>query len=379
MVETRKELRVHASLARFVRLLGASVGIWTAIALVFVYQFYQNSAAQGRHVTWVMVVHILARDEAIALLTPAIYLLSSRYDFRHGTRLASATAHVIGFCATTVAFSYLRAVELRYLPHLYDVTPTFTGMVSLNFRGQVADQVWTYLGIVGVTYAIHYSAAVRQRELNVQRLRAELAQSKLQILKLQLQPHFLFNALNGISALMSSDIGLARTMMAELSDLLRMAFKNADESTLTLGEELNFVRAYLQLQKMRLQDRLTAQINVPAHLLSAPVPCMVLQPIIENAIRHGVEKLQLGGQVIVTIRQHDSQLRVRVLNDGPSLAEAQSAPGTGVGLGNTRERLRRLYGSSQDFLVEDRPEGGVVVQFDLPLARSGEPAGEHQA
>jgi len=208
-----------------------------------------------------MVVHILARDEAIALLTPAIYLLSSRYDFRHRTRLASATAHSSGSAPRRSLFPTCAPVELRYLPHLYDVTPTFTGLVSLNFRGQIADQVWTYFGIVGVTYAIHYSAAVRQRELNVQRLRAELAQSKLQILKLQLQPHFLFNALNAFphscratSAWHAHDGGALRPASHGIQD--------ADESTLTLGEELKFVRGYLQLQKMRLQDRLTAQINV---------------------------------------------------------------------------------------------------------------------
>ena len=354
-------------LRRLVQQLAVSHAVWITLLVVQLYQMYLNASAQGHLSTFADNARgQLGRYWSYAILTPVIYWLSTRYPFDRGRRLISIIAQVCGYVVIGAAYSYLRIWTLRLIgpprPGL-----TYSYLFAAMFKGLLSEQIWMYVAVVLASHMVHYYANARERAVQEERLRAELAESKLRILKLQLHPHFLFNTLNGISALMTSDVRLARTMIAELSDLLRTALKHAGVDEIPLKEELDFIQAYLHLQKMRLGERLQVSVRVDPDLLTCSVPSMVLQPIVENGIRHGIERLEQGGRLEISVSRHDHMMTFCVLNDGPTLAEAQATSGTGVGLKNIKERLLSLCGAFHNLTIGDRESGGVSVTFDVPI------------
>ena len=290
---------VRLTFGRVLRQYAIAFVIWTALAFLLIYQLYQNAASQNRPFTFVMsMMHPMVRYWTYALLTPPIYWLCAKYRFQRGSINKSIVAQLLGFVVSSAVYAYLRTIEMYVLPNEYQ-TLSYKMFLDRVFRGLLSEQVWMYGSIVLASYTILYYLDARRQELDHERVRTELAQAQLQILKLQLHPHFLFNTLNGISALMSTDVRMARSMIAELSDLFRVALKNTGEHEILLRQELAFIKGYLRLQKMRLGDRLECTIDAPAELLDLRVPSMVLQPIVENAIRHGIERLEHGGRVEV--------------------------------------------------------------------------------
>ena len=357
---------MRLTLARVARQYAIAFAVWTALAFLLIYQVYNNAISEARPFTFVMsVVHPMVRYWTYALLTPPVYWLCKKYHFQRGSIRKSIVAQVIGFIVSSAVYAYLRTIEMYVLPNQYQVLSykVFLGRV---FKALLSEQVWMYGSIVLASYAIHYYLDARRQELDQERVRAQLAQAQLQILKLQLHPHFLFNTLNGISALMSTDVRMARSMIAELSDLFRVALKNSGENEIPLRQELAFIKGYLRLQKMRLGDRLNCTIDAPVELLEQPVPSMVLQPIVENAIRHGIERLEHGGRVEIRITTANGNLHMVVANDGPPADQESPRGGTGVGLQNTKERLRQFYGSSHKLTITARSEGGVTVTLESP-------------
>jgi two-component system, LytTR family, sensor kinase len=363
-------MQARLTFVRIARQYAIAFAIWTALGLLLIYQLYQNAIAQGRPFTFLMsVMHPMVRYWTLALLTPPIHWLCSRYPFQRGNIRKSIVAQLIGFVVSSAVYAYLRTAEMHVLPNQYSEIRYKTFLSSI-FKGLLSEQVWMYGGIVLASYTIHYYFDARRRELDEERVRAELAQAQLQILKLQLHPHFLFNTLNGISALMSTDVRLARSMMAELSDLFRLALKNTGAHEIPLKQELAFIKGYLRLQKMRLGNRLDCTIDVPDELLDVPVPSMVLQPIVENAIRHGIERIEDGGKLEIRVGTANGKLQMIVSNDGSPVEEDGRPGGTGVGLQNTRDRLRQFYGSSQRLEIAGRHGGGVQVTLELPGDKS---------
>ena len=357
---------MRLTFGRVLRQYAIAFAIWTVLAFLLIYQLYQNAAAQNRPFTFVMsMMHPMVRYWTYALLTPPIYWLCAKYRFQHGNIGKSIVAQLLGFVVSSAVYAYLRTIEMYVLPNEYQ-SLSYKMFLDRVFRGLLSEQVWMYGSIVLASYTILYYLDARRQELDHERVRTELAQAQLQILKLQLHPHFLFNTLNGISALMSTDVRMARSMIAELSDLFRVALKNTGEHEIPLRQELAFIKGYLRLQKMRLGDRLECTIDAPAELLELRVPSMVLQPIVENAIRHGIERLEHGGKVEVRITTANGNLHMLVSNDGPAAEEESPRSGTGVGLQNTRDRLRQFYGSSHKLVITARNEGGVVVTLELP-------------
>jgi two-component system LytT family sensor kinase len=368
---------VRLTFVRVARQYAIAFAVWTALAFLLIYQVYNNAIAEARPFTFVMgVMHPIVRYWTYALLTPPVYWLCTKYRFQRGSIKKSIFAQVIGFVVSSAVYAYLRTVEMYVLPNQYQVL-SYKMFLDRVFKALLSEQVWMYGSIVLASYAIHYYRDARRHEVDQERVRAELAQAQLQILKLQLHPHFLFNTLNGISALMSTDVRMARSMIAELSDLFRVALKNTGEHEIPLRQELAFIKGYLRLQKMRLGDRLDCTIDAPAALLDLPVPSMVLQPIVENAIRHGIERLEHGGKLDIAIATANGNLRLVVSNDGPPAEEGSPQGGTGVGLQNTKDRLRQFYGSSHRLMIAARGDGGFIVTFELPAgAGKGTPLAE---
>jgi LytS/YehU family sensor histidine kinase len=237
------------------------------------------------------------------------------------------------------------------------------------FQNVVDDLTGTYLPIVLVAHALSYYGRVRDHEIHSAKLETELARSHLQMLKSHLQPHFLFNTMHSISSLMLTDVKAADKMMTRLSDLLRMSLESDGTQITTLRRELEFVSGYLEIEKIRLEERLQVVVDIPPEILDARVPHLTMQPLAENAIRHGVSRLSAGGTVWIVARHVGRQLDLRVRNDGPSLAEAARSPlKNGLGLRTTRERLATLYGAEQSLDIYDcAGQRGVEVCVRIPF------------
>jgi two-component system LytT family sensor kinase len=207
----------------------------------------------------------------------------------------------------------------------------------------------------------------RQRELRAAQLEANLARAQLQNLRLQLQPHFLFNALNTISATMYEDPATADEMLGALSDLLRSSLKTVRTDEVPLREELDLLDRYLAILRARFGERLAVSIEADPAAADALVPSLLLQPLVENAIRHGSAEKDGGGAVAVRARRDGPRLILEVEDDGPGDARRNGARSEGIGLAATAERLRILYGASQTFTAGDGPAGGFLARAVLPL------------
>jgi two-component system, LytTR family, sensor kinase len=228
----------------------------------------------------------------------------------------------------------------------------------------------------GVGYAIEYIRLHREREVKAANLRAELANAQLQMLKVQLQPHFLFNTLNAISSLMYIDVEAADRMLVRLSELLRRTLQTMEAQQVTLAEEISFIEPYLEIERIRLSHRLTVEMRIAPGTNSALVPHLILQPLVENAIRHGIFPKLQGGTLVIASEARENDLVLTVEDDGVGLGDESPNGCAGVGLANTRERLRHLYGDAFRFTIENREERGVRVRIRLPLEFSStSPAG----
>ena len=243
----------------------------------------------------------------------------------------------------------------RFMPGLW---PLFRDNIHLN--------ILTYWAILGVYYVLDYHHRWREREVRAAELERALSEAQLQALKMQLHPHFLFNALNSIAALMHSDVEAADTMLVRLSDLLRRVLDQAGAQEVSLGQELDFLRPYLDIEKVRFQERLSVDFAIPPELLEARVPNLILQPLVENAIRHGIAPRTAPGRITVSAVREGETLHLEVRDNGRGLFEGR-APDEGIGLSNTRERLQRLYGEAQSFTLVNLPEGGMAARISLPL------------
>jgi two-component system LytT family sensor kinase len=231
-----------------------------------------------------------------------------------------------------------------------------------------------YWAVIGWYVASEYQDQARDRTVRTAELERLLTQSRLDTLRTQLHPHFLFNALNAISAHVESAPRTARWMLEQLGDLLRLALDHAEDQVIPLQRELAFVDRYMKLQKVRYEDRLDVVLDVDPLALQALVPTFILQPLLENAIRHGIATRSAPGQIEIQAWCEGDALHLSVRDDGPGLSvnwdiERQA----GVGLSNTRERLKRLYGDRQSFAIAGAVGSGVQVDLRFPLQRAVEP------
>jgi LytS/YehU family sensor histidine kinase len=225
-----------------------------------------------------------------------------------------------------------------------------------------------YGAVVGVIYATDFYRRYRERELLASQLRTQLAQAQLQALRMQLNPHFLFNAMNTISMQVRKAANDdAVRMLAGLSDLLRYMLEDSRPTEVPLSEELAFIERYLAIEQVRFQDRLRIEIDTAPGTAQALVPTLVLQPLVENAIRHGISRRAQAGRISIRARRTDDDLVLEVEDDGPGLnSDLTPAPGTGLGLKNTRARLEQLYRDDQAVELSPSPTGGTVVTLRLP-------------
>ena len=228
--------------------------------------------------------------------------------------------------------------------------------------------LFIYGAIMGVTYIILYYRRLRERELTATRLSAQLADARMQALRMQLNPHFLFNALNSIAMLVRDSRSRAAVDTLEgLSDLLRYVLEDSGDQEVKLKREIDFIERYLAIEKIRFEDRLEVQIHADSDTLEAMVPSLVLQPIVENAIKHGSASRSVVATVTVTAREEAGTLRLGVSDDGPGFSDVVARGNAGVGISNTRRRLAQLYGDRASLEVAEASPGGAVVTITLPF------------
>ena len=238
--------------------------------------------------------------------------------------------------------------------------------------------VLIYTVIVGVLVAYDYQRQATERAIHSSALEARLAQARLETLKAQLHPHFLFNTMNAISALTERDPKTARRMMAHLGDLLRYSLDHQDEQEITLAEELDLVQHYMAIQKVRFQDRLEFETAIDDETLSASVPSLVLQPLLENAVQHGVTKRNAPGKIRVLGKRAGDELCLEVADNGVGLSDDWGKSEWGMGLTNTTERLAKLYGTEARLDIRDNSSGGVTAEICVPWRLNGPRARDHR-
>jgi two-component system, LytTR family, sensor kinase len=222
-----------------------------------------------------------------------------------------------------------------------------------------------YVGMIALVHGVVYARESHAREVDaLQKARLSI-QAQLQALKMELQPHFLFNTLHAISSLMHRDVKAANEMLVLLADMLDAALQNVRDQEVTLEEELKTLKLYVQIQQVRFGDRLKVEYDVDHEALGARVPHMIFQPLVENAIKHGIGDRSSGGRLKISAASTEERLRLSVQDDGLGLQSER--PAEGLGLKNTRERLAYLYGEDQDFQLRDAAEGGVRVDVSIPL------------
>jgi len=341
------------------------VGGWTLVGLLFGSQAVVYSLYSGRPQVLLPLASALADWYCWALLAPAILAVGRRFPL---VRPAWWWRSLPVLFVAGLVFTVIKIALRAGLGHVVPDLPTMPFRIVLLAQFHI--QVATFWVILGIGAAFEYYGKYRERELRASQLESRLAQTQLEVLRMQLQPHFLFNTLHTISAFMQEgEIEDADRMISRLSDLLRLALDGGGAHEVPLRQEMDFLKTYLEIQQIRFQDQLRVKLDVPDELLDACVPSLILQPLVENAIKHGVTRRAEGGEVSVTITRDDGKLRVAVRDDGPGMRAdlSRAADGSGVGLANTRARLEQLYGKGQRFAVANDPAGGARVEITIPL------------
>ncbi len=337
-----------------------SAGCFTALALLFTSQVWVDYNYAGRPLSWGRALVVALIDwELWTILAPAVVRLSERVSFSGGRwRLALAVHIPVGF----VVGGLKLAVESFIVSLIVG-----TGRGPFSFL-KIHLTLLTYWGIVAVTHVAQHYRRARERELRAAQLETELARAQVEALKMQLHPHFLFNTLNAVSGLMRENVEAADVMLSKLAELFQRTFETADIQELPLRRELEFIDAYLTIQRTRYGERLHIAVATDAVAKDALVPSLILQPLVENAIRYGIAEQPGPGRVAVDARTHDGRLIVTVTNDGPPLAPTIRE---GYGIRNLRSRLQALYGSRATFSLKPNPPGGAIAVLDLPLSQEG--------
>ncbi len=362
MIEISSRQRLRRYLAYFFA--------WTAFGLFnfsreLTRRLYMHEPTQwrGTLASWMVGVYILGA------LTLAVLWLGRRWPIERQSWRGRVPLHLafsIVFSALELALETVAFIQLGLMKQSFLI-----GFPTLMVAGLHANII-TYWAVLGIQSGFRYYRGFQERELHASELKAQLVRAQLSALKMQLQPHFLFNTLNAIMVLVRQQRGrLAEEMLARLSDLLRCVLEDVEAQEISLRKELEHVRLYLSIEQVRFQDRLGIEISADDTALDGAVPHMGLQPILENAVRHGIGRIAAAGSIRISASRTDEILVIRVADDGPGLGAADLSEGRGIGLANTRARLLQLYGDAASLKVENG-ERGVVATMTLPYRELSE-------
>jgi len=329
----------------------------------------------GMHHQWAaLFVDVLLSWLPWAVAAPSVLGLVRDYPLFRGSSLGAWARHA-GACLTIGVGAALwdAGIQTWLNPYLPDISsPGFWALWKGKFLNQLVATVVLYGVILMVGWMLESRERLARQQMDAFRLNEQLAKAQLSALRQQIEPHFLFNTLNTVAGLVREGKNdRAVDMIAGLSDLLRRTLQTSDRQQVALGEELDIVETYLEIEKARFAERLQVKMEVPEELKSARVPSLVLQPIVENAVKHGIAKSAQGGEIDIRAARVNGTLTVIVSNDGPGFPEDWESKAAGIGLRNVRERLASLYGKEARVNIVEA-EGGAVVSISVPYRRSGE-------
>lgn len=343
-----------------------ALGLWTVPALLSTFETVMFASANRRPIApWRAFVAEAPQWYGWALFTPVIVALGRRFPLSRPIRLRNVFVHA---SASLLASALVALADALVNSWIRPSRSTFIVSASNWFLSTLPATTVAYFAIVGFSYALDSAANLRERDRKAAELEAQLREAQLGALRMQLQPHFLFNSLNAVMALVrDQDTAQAVRALSLLSDVLRATVNAGDAHETTLDQELDFVRRYLEIEQVRFGDRLRVTVDVPQALGPARVPTFMLQPFVENALKHGVLRERAGNEITIGARATNGSLTLTVRDDGRGLP-ADASASTGVGISNARARLQRMYGATAHLSVRNVAEAhGAVVEISLPL------------
>jgi len=350
-----------------------SYGVWIFVALMSGFSMYRFNHLFWKPTAsfWEELKIPLINNLIFATFTPIVLQISLRYPIERSNWRWRSLQYSAGAVVFAAAHALVRMLVYPVIDSMtkqaFPVGWSLFGRLLLYGLPDVC--FYVYLPVVTIAHAMWYYREFRDRDLRTSQLETRLAQAQLKALKSQLQPHFLFNTLHSISSLMLTNVQAADTMLVRLSDLLRMSLENNTVQETTLNREMQFVNGYLEIEKMRIGDRLQVHCDVHPDTLDACVPHLLLQPLVENAIRHGASRRAEGGEVRITAMRRNDELHIEVGDNGPGFSpNPEWNAKHGLGLNTTRERLRVFYGDRQRLDVHSAPGRGTTVSVQIPFS-----------
>lgn len=377
--QTAADITVDGSVAgwntvrEWLRLWAYAFVVYTGVAVLAVMSDALNSVRLGAPIdVGRLIVHRALQEYTCAPFVPPLFWLVHRFpiDRRHWRR---SVPILLAASAACVVAKYVAV----YLPLARVAFPNEGSTLSAVLTLYAVEVLSDFWGVIGVAHAIEFYQRAQTRERVAAELRARLSEAQLQALRSQLHPHFLFNALNGVATLMHQDVPAADRMVTDLASLLRTTLDYSDAHEIRLGDELALLERYLAIVSVRFRDRLTVSYRIASDVRDVLVPQFLLQPLAENAVEHGIARRAGPGMLVIGAERAGDQIVVTVSDDGPGLRTDRRG-GTGIGLANTRARLRELYGPDHELRLDaGSPGGGVRVTIRLPYRRAGVPARDH--
>lgn len=345
--------------------------VWTIIGLSFAGRSYFTYYREGVVVPWYEIFSGFLVDFYLwGAVSPLIFALARRFPIERGQLASRIPFHILA----SVVFIFL--VNALSMPaYWYFGFPNKTRFPTLWFMFKdlifspfmIHQGLLVYWGTLIAAHAFEYYRQLQMGKTRTAELASQLAQAQLTALKMQIHPHFLFNTLNSIAALLHKDPETADRMIARLSDFLRLTLNSSETSVVRLEQELEFLKTYLEIEKIRFQKKLAVKIEIAPDTLDARVPNLILQPLIENAIRHGTGKQTAVGHLNIEARRDGMRLLIKIEDNGPGFGRGGKTKNDGVGLTNTRARLGRFYEDDFSFEIAERENrDGTVVSLNVP-------------
>jgi sensor histidine kinase YesM len=346
------------------------------ILLAFLYSglryFLIFQEDHSRPLNWKNIFNAQAIIYGWAILSPLIIFFAKRFRFEQRNWWRLLPAHLVAAVVFLLLHTAIHIIFVKIADPAW-VLPSgdfLLATLRLTIIRWVTD-LPMYCFLLSSIYVVDFYRRFQAEQLKSSELKAALANSQLTALKMQIHPHFLFNTLNSISALMHEDVKAADKMVARLGDFLRMTLENSGDREVSLKQEMDFVGHYLEIESVRFQDRLVVKMNIDPETLAARVPNLILQPIVENAIKHGISRQTDVGSLIISSKRHGDRLQIRVEDSGPGLqpsnGNGNGSKTGGIGLANTRARLTHLYDENYRFEIKNAVPHGVIVTLEIPF------------
>jgi signal transduction histidine kinase len=341
--------------------------LWSLVGLAIASEIYLSSNFLGRSITWGEAISDSLEDWYVyGVLSIAVVWLARRYPPERGSRWVTAAIHLGAALAFSLVYIIVRTLVGEADGLIAGEPASFAEIFQPLLVRTFPFNLLVYGVILTVSHALDYYRKYHERTVQTLELEKHLTEAKLQALLHQLKPHFLFNTLNGIASLMHTDVDDADRMLVRLSELLRITMSHTGAPQTSLREEITFIERYLDIEKIRFRNRLEVVISIDEDAIEAQVPSLILQPMVENAMHHGIEPQSRKGKIEISGARSAENLVLKIRDNGAGIP-AEGLKREGIGVANTRARLAELYGARQKFEMANQREGGLCVTITIPF------------